>query len=217
MSVTPIPCRKRTAFPSSLCRRLSAGHAARQRGGEAADLRSVGNWSSANRSGDLVAGAGTDFASPHRERQRRRQPLNISNTGGAAWTVWAQTLRLEPSVGVTLGGAPRSTAVAMAASAGGDSYVTVSEASSRLLFTGDGDRSGIGLQLQLARGLDQSPSRVAMVRPSSIGFTDDRSYGMMFSMNRQAVCDSLAQLLARSLTPMASRQPASGWRASCHP
>lgn len=116
-------------------------------GASAADINLFGDWSTQIGLDTLTGGFGTDYASPI-ESDSAQAAVDISNTGGGAWRVWARRDRSLPS-GVTLAVRRSSPGNGIGSISGGDSYVTLSEGE-QLLFSGDKDRTTITLQLALS-------------------------------------------------------------------
>ncbi|UHD14940.1 hypothetical protein [Thiocapsa bogorovii] len=117
-----------------------------------ADLQVSGSWYRQIGPADLVAGAGSDFASPLYADQNPSS-LGVSNTGGEGWTVSARLITSALPSGVSIGvRADSANGVAC-----GTEYLTLSSFE-QTLCTGIGDRSGIGLALRLHGVSNAQPS-----------------------------------------------------------
>ncbi|WP_233490323.1 hypothetical protein [Thiocapsa marina] len=115
---------------------------------QAADISLTGgDWSETIDAGDLIAGAGSDIRSPI-ESGSYQATLDISNTGGALWTVGVQRSGSSLPSGVTLAVRRTSDGSGGGSITGGQSYLTVGSLE-QAIFYGSGDRSGIRLQLRL--------------------------------------------------------------------
>ncbi len=113
----------------------------------AADIEVFGFWSEQLGAIDLASGAGSDIRSPIISDPLHAQ-INIANTGGGSWTL---VLRREGSnlpSEVTLAVRRSSSGSGAGSVSGGEDYLTVTD-SDQALFSGSGDRDGIGLQLRL--------------------------------------------------------------------
>ncbi len=106
-----------------------------------------GGWSETIDAGDLFAGAGTDIRSPI-ESGSSEFRVDVSNTGGASWTLNLRRSDLSWPSGVTLAARRTTDGSGAGSISGGASYQTIS-ALDQALFSGSGDRSGIGIQLKL--------------------------------------------------------------------
>jgi len=125
---------------------IAAVLAAAQAG--AADIGLTGGgWSETIDAGDLFAGAGTDIRSPI-ESGSSEFRVDVSNTGGASWTVRLRRSDLSWPSGVTLAARRTTDGSGAGSIGGGASYQNVTGLD-QALFSGSGDRSGIGIQLKL--------------------------------------------------------------------
>ena len=116
--------------------------------GIATDIAVTGTWSPVYSAGDLVSGAGSDFAS-QLESAGGQATMDISNSGGAGWTVRVRKSDLAWSSGASLAvklSSPSGTGPGSVS--GGASYLAVTD-SDQVLMTGSGDRSGIQLRFRL--------------------------------------------------------------------
>jgi hypothetical protein len=116
--------------------------------GAAADIGLTGGgWSETIDAADLFAGAGTDIRSPI-ESGSSEFRVDVSNTGGASWTVRLRRSDLSWPSGVALAARRTTDGSGPGSISGGASYQSVT-ALEQALFSGSGDRSGIGIQLKL--------------------------------------------------------------------
>jgi len=115
---------------------------------QAADINLTGGgWSETIDSGDLVAGAGTDIRSPI-ESGSAELRVDVSNASGASWTINLRRRDLSWPSGVALAARRTTDGSGAGSISGGASYQTIT-ALDQALFSGSGDRSGIGIQLKL--------------------------------------------------------------------
>lgn len=112
----------------------------------AADIVVTGSWFETVDQADLAAGAGSDFRSPI-ESAANVATLDVTNTGGASWTV--QLARSDASwpSAVAVAALRTSDGSGSGTIGGGTAYVTASGAP-QTFFTGSGDRSGIQIRLK---------------------------------------------------------------------
>ena len=113
----------------------------------AADLSVIGGWSQPIGSMDLASGAGTDIRSPIESASSQAQ-ISITNTGGGPWTLMVRRLDSTLPVGVDLAVRRTTSGSGGGSLVGGESYMNVT-ATEQALFSGTGDRGGIGIQLRL--------------------------------------------------------------------
>ena len=114
----------------------------------AADIGlSGGGWSQTIDAGDLFAGAGSDLRSPI-ESGSSEFRVDVSNSGGASWTLSLRRSDLSWPSGVALAARRTSDGSGAGSISGGTGYQSVT-ALDQALFSGSGDRSGIGIQLKL--------------------------------------------------------------------
>ncbi|KAA6183066.1 hypothetical protein F2Q65_16650 [Thiohalocapsa marina] len=114
----------------------------------AADLTLLGDWSKALGTQDLSGGAGTDFPAAF-ESSATQATIDVTNTGGAAWTLWVRQdqAMLPPAVGLSV--RRSSDGSGQGSISGGSAYLTP-DFQEQILCSGVGDRSGIGLQFRLS-------------------------------------------------------------------
>jgi hypothetical protein len=115
-------------------------------GAQAATLGITGDWFQTIGSGDLIGGAGTDLRSPI-ESSASQGLVNIGDTNGEPWTLVVQDSGETLPSGVTLA-VRRTGSGSCGGLAGGLQYQTL-DGSVLAFFSGTGDCSGIGLQLQI--------------------------------------------------------------------
>jgi hypothetical protein len=113
----------------------------------AADIAVSGAWSRTVNRDDLTAGAGSALRSPI-ESAAGVASIAISNTGGGAWTVSAQSSNLNFPPGAVVSVRMTSAGSGTGSVSGGVGYLALS-GSSQVLFSGSGDRSGIQVQLRM--------------------------------------------------------------------
>ncbi len=116
-------------------------------GVSAAEINLVGSWLKSFDIQDLRSGVGSDFRSPV-ESDVNEKSIEISNATGLSWAI--KVRRADTNMPAQVGVAVRRTTngIGDGTIAGGESYLTISE-QEQVLFSGSGDRVGVGLQLRL--------------------------------------------------------------------
>lgn len=121
---------------------------------QAANITMTGDWARALWSGDLVDDAGTDFRSLI-ESDSYQGILGITETDGSPWTLRIQVSARNFPQGVSLQ-VRRTNSGNGGNILGGMSYLTVSE-QDQILFSGQGDCTGVALQFSLTGVSIQQP------------------------------------------------------------
>ena len=125
---------------AGLCALLAAfsGQAA------AADIDVTGHWSRIVNRADLLDGAGTDVV-PSLESSPAVATLDITGTGDGPWTVRVamENFGWPPGASVSVRRSGTDSGIS-----GGASYVPI-DTTSRIFFSGTGDRTGIQIQIKV--------------------------------------------------------------------
>lgn len=110
----------------------------------AADINVTGHWSKIVNRTDLVDGAGTDIA-PSIESSPAIATLDITGTGDGPWTVRVtmEDFGWPPGASVAIRRSGNDSGIS-----GGASYIPI-DTTSRVFFSGTGDRTGIQIQIKV--------------------------------------------------------------------
>lgn len=111
------------------------------------DLSVLGGWSPLIDAGALAAGAGSDFRTSI-ESPTSETRISILNTSGSPWTLWVRQATSSLPSGVTLSLRRTTSGSGAGDLTGGQSYLSLDQGE-QALFSGTGDRTGIGLQWRL--------------------------------------------------------------------
>lgn len=120
-----------------------------------AEISSIGSWTKTVDANDLIAGAGSEVASQY-ESMSGTTSLDIVNTAGGSWRILARRSDGTWHPSFTLTVRRTSDGSGSGSILGGASYVEITTLDTEI-FTGTGDRSGVGLQFRLT-GMSKSVS-----------------------------------------------------------